>query len=279
MRKIIINADDLGISDFVNNQIERCIELGVITSSSLMSNAPSFENGVLIAQKYSQISVGVHLNIIEFAPITNAGIFRRHGMLDKNGNFIDGAAFVVMYDDELKQAVYEEWDAQIAKIENAGLIPTHCDSHQHTHTIEALQDVLCKVMDKHNIVKVRRKYIPSIRLMLRKKKQPSSVCLDKSNTIRPKQKSVAYRCIHLFIVKFKNWNWNRKMKKKYVMTDDFHSFRDFYSYEALLDFSENMSLELMCHPGNHPYQSETDSLMTVSSWKSEAFELISYQSL
>ena len=116
MRKLIINADDLGMSQEQNEQIRQCIELGVITSSTLMANGPFFNEGVKIAKRYPQISVGVHLNIIEFTPLTNEGIFRKHGMLDADGNFIEGAAFVVPMDEELKQAVFEEWDAQISKV-------------------------------------------------------------------------------------------------------------------------------------------------------------------
>ena len=71
MRRLIINSDDLGMSCEVNKQIEDCIRLGCITSSTLMANAPAFDGGVRIAKQYPQISVGVHLNIIEFAPLTN----------------------------------------------------------------------------------------------------------------------------------------------------------------------------------------------------------------
>ena len=90
MRRLIINADDLGISKDVNKQIEECIHIGCITSSSLMANGPAFEDGIRIAKQYPQISVGVHLNIVEFTPLTNADIFRKHGVLDSEGAFIEG---------------------------------------------------------------------------------------------------------------------------------------------------------------------------------------------
>ncbi len=279
MRKLIINADDLGMSDYVNSQIECCIELGVVYSSSLMANAPAFEGGVRIAKKNPQISVGIHLNIVEFAPLTNNEVFRNHGMLDGSGNFIDGAAFVVIYDEELKKAVFEEWDAQITKMEQSGLTPTHCDSHQHTHTIDSLQDILCKVMDKHHITRVRRKSIPSIRLMLRARRQISLIRLDKSRAVHPKKRNIIYRRLHLFVVKYKNWNWNKKMSKKYIMTDAFYSFSNFYLNRDLLRLGgESSSLELMCHPGNVPFQNETDKLKN-KSWMDDCYKMISYQML
>ena len=277
--RLIINADDLGMSENVNNEIEKCIKLGVITSSTLMANAPAFEGGVRIAEAYSHISIGVHLNIVEFAPLTNQEVFRKHGMLSNDGNFIDGAAFVVAIDDELKKAIYEEWDAQITKIEKAGICPTHCDSHQHTHSILELQDVLCRVLDKHNIMKVRRKSIPSIRLMLCAKKNHSTVHLDKSKAMLPKKRNVIYRRINLFVVKYTSWLWNKKMSKKYIMTDGFFSFKDFYSNRDVLGLDTKPSVELMCHPGNCPFNAETSYLMNVKNWMNSDLQLISYNKL
>lgn len=280
MRKLIINADDLGMSPEQNEQIRQCIELGVITSSTLMANGPFFDEGVEIAKQYPQISVGVHLNIIEFAPLTNAAIFQKHGMLDAKGNFIEGAAFVVPMDEELKQAVFEEWDAQISKVENSGIIPSHCDSHEHAHTREELADVLCRVLDKHHIMRVRRRVIPSIRLMLKSRTQPDTVRLDKSKAMKTKKRGVLYRRLHLFVVKYKSWQWNRQMRKKYKMTDAFYSFREFYSFRNILNLGgKSSSVELMCHPGNAPFQNETDRLTNKQSWMSGDFELINYNQI
>ena len=89
MKKIIINADDLGYSLWVNGEIERCIVSGVVTSSTLMANAPGFKDGVRIAKQYPHISIGVHLNLVEFAPLTNLEIFRKHGIVGGDGNFIE----------------------------------------------------------------------------------------------------------------------------------------------------------------------------------------------
>ncbi len=279
MNNIIINADDLGMSSEVNAQIEGCIRLGVITSSTLMANAPAFEEGARIAKQYPQISVGVHLNIIEFAPLTNVEVFRKYGIVGDDGNFVEGAIFCVRIDDELKQAIFEEWDAQINKIEKVGLTPTHCDSHEHTHTITALQETLYRVLDKHNIHRVRRKMIPSIRIMLRGKKQPV-VHLDKSKAVQPKKHSVIYRRFHLFSVKFKNWRWNCEMAQHYAMTDAFYSFRDFYSNRNVLRMSgKNSVVELMCHPGNKPFQAETESLMNSKNFFDASCKLISYHEL
>lgn len=278
MRSLIINADDLGMSLEVNKQIEECIRRGCITSSTLMANAPAFEDGVRIAKQYPQISVGVHLNLIEFAPLTNVNLFKKYKVVDDDGCFIEGALFCVPIDEELRKAVFEELDAQITKVEQAGLIPTHCDSHEHTHTITALRDVLCRVMDKHHITKVRRKGVPSIRIMLKERKRPS-VVLDKSKAVQPPKRNVIYRRFHLFAVKWDCYRWNRIMSNRYVTTDCFYAFRNFYEYRNIINLgNSNSVIELMCHPGHRSYQSETDNMMNEVSWR-DGYKLVSYRDL
>lgn len=280
MRKLIINADDLGMSDEQNRQILECINLGVISSSTLMANGPCFEEGVRIAKHNPQISIGVHLNIIEFAPLTNVNVFRKHGMLDEKGLFIEGAAFLVPMDEDLKQAIFEEWDAQISRIENAGIVPSHCDSHEHIHTRIELEDVLCRLLDKHHIRRVRRRIVPSIRLMILAKHQPLSVHYDKSKAEKGKRRGVIYRRLSLFVVKFRSWQWNRQMSKRYILTNEFYSFRDFYSFGNILHLGGKSSVvELMCHPGNKPFQKETDKLMAPQSWMKDNFKVINYNQL
>lgn len=280
MRRLIINADDLGISLGVDVQIEKCIQQGVVTSSTLMANATAFEDGVRIAKQYPQVSVGAHLNIIEFAPLTNLDIFKKHGIVGEDGNFIEGAIFCIHIDDELRQAVFEEWDAQISKIEAAGINPTHCDSHQHTHTISSLREPLYRVLNKHGIGRVRRKMIPSIRLMLRQRHRPV-VKLDKSKAMVPKKRSLIYRRFHVFNVICACRRWNNLLGEQFDITDRFFPFNDFYYDRKVLSLGgKNAVVELMCHPGHDAYRNESDNLMDKQSWyKPEEYTLVSYKEL
>jgi predicted glycoside hydrolase/deacetylase ChbG (UPF0249 family) len=76
--KIIINGDDLGYSEKENDAIFMCLDKHLITSSTVMSNAPGFEKAVpeiLLRQANKSISFGVHLNLTEFSPLTKADVF------------------------------------------------------------------------------------------------------------------------------------------------------------------------------------------------------------
>lgn len=276
--RVIVNADDLGISLEVNSQIEECIKQGVVSSTTLLVNAPAFEDGVRIAKQYTNVSVGIHLNLVEFAPLTNTDVFRDFGIVGSDGNFIEGAIFIADCNNErLKRAVFEEWDAQLCKFKSFGINPTHIDSHQHTHTIIGLQEALCEVMKKHNITKVRRKMVPSIRLMLKGRQQTTAVKLDKSKAVVSKKRNVFYRRFHVFVAKYYGNKWNRQMAKHFVMTDSFYAFRHFYS--NLNDLRIRNTIELMCHPGHTAYENESNELINNQSWLSGEYKLISYGEL
>ena len=69
-KQLIINADDFGISKSANLAILKAAKDGVLTSASLMANAPAFEDAISILEQLEGISIGVHLNIIEFSRAT-----------------------------------------------------------------------------------------------------------------------------------------------------------------------------------------------------------------
>src|SRR5882757_5858501 len=65
MKKLIINADDFGMSREVNEGTKQGIKQGIITSVSVMTNMPYFNEAVRFLKKYPHVSVGLHFNITE----------------------------------------------------------------------------------------------------------------------------------------------------------------------------------------------------------------------
>ena len=121
-RRLIINADDLGLSEGVNRGIVRAHLDGVLTSASLMVRCPAAQDAVRRAGK---LDLGLHLDLGEWA-------FR-------NG------AWTTLYeraslDDE--KAVEAEVHSQLHEFRRlTGKMPTHLDSHQHVHRQEPLLSI------------------------------------------------------------------------------------------------------------------------------------------
>jgi predicted glycoside hydrolase/deacetylase ChbG (UPF0249 family) len=83
--KIIINADDLGISRLVNDEIFSLIAKGRISSATIMANAPATEDALARLSQFPQASYGVHMNCTQFAPLTKDEALKP--LLADNGEF------------------------------------------------------------------------------------------------------------------------------------------------------------------------------------------------
>ena len=71
-RRLIINADDFGISRGVNDGIVEAAQAGGITSTSLMVNMPASADAMMRARQCPRISVGLHFNLTVGAAVTGS---------------------------------------------------------------------------------------------------------------------------------------------------------------------------------------------------------------
>ena len=69
MKRLIINADDLGWTEGVNRGIVEAHRNGIVTSTTLLANGIAFDSAVRLARQENHLGVGVHLNLSDGAPI------------------------------------------------------------------------------------------------------------------------------------------------------------------------------------------------------------------
>ncbi len=116
-RKLIVNADDLGLSAGVNAGIAEAHERGIVTSASLMVRQTAAAEAAAYAAKHPALAVGLHIDL---------------GQWD-----YESGEWMVAYercaqDDEA--AVEAECRGQLDAFRRLlGRDPTHLDSHQHVH--------------------------------------------------------------------------------------------------------------------------------------------------
>lgn len=161
-KTLVINADDFGWSPSVNNAIADGIRNGVITSASMMANAPGFEHGLALFKRLKEdphcpdFSVGVHLNIYRFWPLLSAD--RVQSLIDKEGKFLEngkrfGARFLT---GRIRLSeVEEEFRAQIMRVRDAGFAISHLDSEHHLHLIPSLFPIVARLARAYGITTVR----------------------------------------------------------------------------------------------------------------------------
>ena len=131
-RGLIVNADDLGLSEGVNRGIFEAHDHGIVTSASLMVRGAAAEAGVAGAVQRPALAIGLHVDLGEW-------------------RFADGAweATYEVVDCHDPDEVHHEVSEQLARFQVlVGRDPTHIDSHQHVHREPVVAAVLADVSQR-----------------------------------------------------------------------------------------------------------------------------------
>jgi len=156
LKNLIVNADDLGWTDGVNRGILDAFRGGIVTSTSLLANGAAFSEAVKIAKSAPRMGVGVHLNLSDGAPIADRESVT--SLLNDDGMLASGPENLLLKRARRKlvlDEVEEEWDAQIQKVRDAGIRPTHVDGHKHVHMLPGLFSIALRLAKKHGIEAIR----------------------------------------------------------------------------------------------------------------------------
>jgi chitin disaccharide deacetylase len=156
LRNLIVNADDLGWTEGVNRGIAEAHRNGIVTSASLLANAAAFQSGVELARAAPGLGVGVHLNLSEGEPVAPAELVTtllndRGEMEGRPQNLLLRLARRSLLLDEVER----EWDAQIQKVRDVGIAPTHLDGHRHVQMLPGLFEIALRLAKKHGIAAMR----------------------------------------------------------------------------------------------------------------------------
>ena len=156
MRSLIVNADDLGWTEGVNRGIAEAHHHGIVTSASLLANGCAFESGVDLAMTTPGLGVGVHLNLSDGPPVADPETVT--SMVNDQGEFAGGPEGLLLRLARRSVALEEverEWDAQIQKIRDTGIRPTHVDGHKHVHMLPGLFELALRLAKRHGIEAIR----------------------------------------------------------------------------------------------------------------------------
>lgn len=133
-RLLVINADDLGFAPGVNRGIIEVHEAGTLSSASMMVNTPAFAEAIeLVRTRAPRLGLGLHLNLIAGRPLSDVPTLAdpRTGTFHPLAELARRALSGRVHPDDVRR----ECDAQLAALANAGITPTHLDSHRHAHAL------------------------------------------------------------------------------------------------------------------------------------------------
>jgi len=133
-RRLIVNADDFGMSETVNDAVIRAFTEGMLTSCSLMVTGEAFEHAVGLAHAHPGLAVGIHLvTVLGRAVLPAAEI---PTLVDATGNFAANsvvAGLKYYFSPQARRELRRELSAQFEKFAATGLRLSHIDGHLHMH--------------------------------------------------------------------------------------------------------------------------------------------------
>jgi hypothetical protein len=147
MKKLIINADDFGLTTGCSKGILYAMEKGVVTSTTIMINMPKAEEAIKMAKEKGINAIGLHLTLTCGKPLLS--INEVPTLVDENGEFYKRRTklFPVMNLNEAKK----ELKAQIEKFLKSGLELTHLDSHHHIHMYDGIREIVGELAKEYNV--------------------------------------------------------------------------------------------------------------------------------
>jgi predicted glycoside hydrolase/deacetylase ChbG (UPF0249 family) len=215
LKKLIVNADDFGFTRDVNAGIVEAHRRGILTATTIMANGAAFEDAVRLAGENPELDVGCHLVLVQGDSSLTPGT----PLPATLGQLLQAVALG-------RIRPYEELAAQVRRIVASGLVPTHLDTHKHTHLLPSVLEAVARLSEEYGIPWVRRPF-------------------DYGST------SLIGRCLHLMGGPFRRVLGRHGCRA----TDHFAGFQmtgHFGPAElaALIHRLPDGVTEFMCHPGH-----------------------------
>jgi predicted glycoside hydrolase/deacetylase ChbG (UPF0249 family) len=173
--RLIINADDFGLTRGINRAVLELHQAAAITSATLMANGAAFDGAVAIALANPTLGVGCHIVLTDGTPLSHPQ--RIPTLLGADGknfrpslvDFFTAVLLGKVSEDEIAL----EGLAQVQQLQRAGIDITHIDTHKHTHILPRVARPLLYVCERTGVGAIRSPF-----------EEPWSLALGHSDPIR-----------------------------------------------------------------------------------------------
>ena len=246
MRRLIINADDFGLTAGVNRAIAEAHQRGIVTSSTLMANSQAFDEAVAIARSATgnNFSVGCHVVLLDGEPLLPAT--QVPSLLEpKNGascfrESLNGFAVASFRHQLNPEEIEAETAAQIGRLQASGIQPSHLDTHKHAHMFPGVLRPLLRGAKSKGVGAVRNPFGQVWPLPL-------------ASLLRTRQ--VWIRFAQLNVLRNFAGNFRREVEAHGLRTTDgslgvlVTGVLDLKLFTAIVESIPDGTWEFVCHPG------------------------------
>jgi hopanoid biosynthesis associated protein HpnK len=156
IRRLIVNADDFGLSHSVNEAVIRAHHEGILTTASLMVNESGFDEAIKLAKENPKLGVGLHLTLLHgHSTLPPEKI---PGLVNARGEFSNcpvGVGLNYFFKRGLREQLRPEIHAQFEKFRATGLKLDHVNGHLHLHLHPTIFKILMEDSEKLGITHLR----------------------------------------------------------------------------------------------------------------------------
>jgi len=155
-RRVIFSADDFGLSESVNEAVERAHRDGLLSTASLMVSAPAAADAVARARRLPGLRVGLHLVVIEGrAALPPARIPH---LVGPDGWFPSDQwrlGLRYFFSPVVRRELAREIEAQFEGFAATGLRLDHANAHKHMHLHPTVGRMLIEAGLRHGLRAIR----------------------------------------------------------------------------------------------------------------------------
>ena len=145
-KRLVVNADDFGFTPDVNEGIVEAHRRGIVTATTLMANGTAFEDAAHLAREVPSLDIGCHLVLVGGASLLS-------------GRPLPLTVSRLLIAIARKQIrPYDELHAQVRRILDSGIRPSHLDTHKHTHLAPPVLDAVARLSEEFAIPWIRRPF-------------------------------------------------------------------------------------------------------------------------
>jgi predicted glycoside hydrolase/deacetylase ChbG (UPF0249 family) len=161
--RLILNADDFGLTPGINRAIAELHSAGALTSATLMANGPAFDDAVRIAHAQPTLGIGCHIVLTDGVPVSNPETIPtllgpdRRSFRPSLLNFIRDLWLNRIDPAEIEREAL----AQVQKLQRAGIDVTHLDTHKHTHIFPPVARALHRIARHTSAATLRNPFEPT----------------------------------------------------------------------------------------------------------------------
>ncbi len=157
MPKLIITADDCGLSPGINSAALELHQNGYLNAASVMTNFPAHQHALEIFRECPELDLGAHLTLTDGLPVSRSGPHHSHLLQDDRSFRSKFSLYLraLFFSKDTVHWIRNELDAQLRRFIDAGLRPRHLTSHHHFHSLPLLRKIVHELAEQYRVDWVR----------------------------------------------------------------------------------------------------------------------------